>query len=330
MTSAQDKARNLMWIAWENHRRTRELCNFLEVEPHIFVNNAPRIIKHPRFIINTLKTIERHKPKVLIVQNPSILLALVACIGHRIYGYKLMVDFHNAGLIPERRILKGLGRIHRFVQREADISIVTNRFLAKIVEANRGRPFVLPDKLPSPPIPTKVNLKGKYNLMSICTYGTDEPYRELIDAAKYLKDDIHIYITGNYNKIRPNFIRNVPNSITLTGFLSEEEYWNLMFSSDLVIDLTNRDNCLVCGAYEAVAVGTPLLLSDTAALREYFDKGVVYSLNNSSELLKNILNSIEMLDSLKAEILKLREELDKKWMVQGNQLKYEIKKGFLH
>ena len=56
----------------------------------------------------------------------------------------------------------------------------------------------------------------------------------------------------------------------------KDEYVSMLYSVDATIDLTNRENCLVCGAYESVAAGKPMILSKTQALMEYFNKGAVY------------------------------------------------------
>jgi hypothetical protein len=49
----------------------------------------------------------------------------------------------------------------------------------------------------------------------------------------------------------------------------------MMRSVDATIVLSERENCLLCGAYETVASEKPMILSNKEALRNYFDKGAI-------------------------------------------------------
>ena len=71
----------------------------------------------------------------------------------------------------------------------------------------------------------------------------------------------------------------MPRNVRFTGFLAEQDYWDLLRGADGIIDLTLKPNCLVCGAYEALAVGRPMLLSDNAASMELFGDGATYTDN---------------------------------------------------
>jgi len=60
------------------------------------------------------------------------------------------------------------------------------------------------------------------------------------------------------------------DNLTLTAFIDDNAYVTLLYSCDLIVDLTTREDCLVCGAYESVSAEKPLLLSDTTALRVFW------------------------------------------------------------
>lgn len=320
----KNKSGSTIWIAWEEHRRTIELCEFINIQPTFLLSNLPRIIKHLYLIFRSYLLMRKRKPKTLIVQNPSIALTLLACALHSRFKYKLVVDAHNAGLIPESRLLKKIQTLHKYLQREADTTVVTNEALAEIVEKNNGKPFVLPDKLPKPPTVKRIKLRSKYNVVYICTFGLDEPYKEVLIGGKNLPNEITIYITGDYKRVPSQIIDKAPKKIVFKGYLSEMDYWNLLYSADLVMDLTLRENCLVCGAYEAISVGTPLILSDTKVLKEYFYKGAVFTPNRSEDINKNILIAIKNLKRLRSDIRYLKKELDENWLVRGKNFKKTI------
>ena len=49
-----------------------------------------------------------------------------------------------------------------------------------------------------------------------------------------------------------------------------------MSGADAVVVLTTREDTLLSGAWEALALGRPLIVSDTKALRQTFGDGVTY------------------------------------------------------
>jgi len=315
------KNNKVIWIAWERHRRTLEIADFLNIDPVIFEDKLPRLIRHTLNVFKTLAIIQRRKPKVLIVQNPSIVLTFIACLLHPVYRYALIVDSHNAGIIPESHLLKKLGFLYRYFQRNANVMVVTNDALAQIVEKNSGNPFILPDRIPQPHATEKIRLKGRYNIAYICTFKRDEPFQEVIEAVRSLDSDVVVYITGNHKYCPPHIFTNMTDNIVLTGFLSEEEYWNLLSSVDLIIDLTLRENCLVCGAYEAVTLECPMILSDTKALKSHFSKGVIFTRSGVTAIVDAVKKGLAQQAELRREISALKRELIDKWNVTGKQLK---------
>ncbi|MGH3426512.1 MAG: glycosyltransferase family protein, partial [Mycobacteriales bacterium] len=82
------------------------------------------------------------------------------------------------------------------------------------------------------------------------------------------------------------------------GFLDEAAYWRLLWSADAVMDLTLMDNCLVCGAYEALAVGKPVILSDNEASKELFAGAAVFSGSTVAE----IVAAVQMLAEAHAQM----------------------------
>ena len=140
--------RQWIWITWEAHRRTRELSKALDIP--LFERNVdvPRIIRYPYLMAWTCVSIARLRPKGLVVQNPSVVLALWVICLRRVLNYKLVVDAHNEGLRPFYANLERLGIIYRYIQKKADLTIVTNDALANLVRRNGGNPVVLPDRVP--------------------------------------------------------------------------------------------------------------------------------------------------------------------------------------
>lgn len=313
MLTREMKNKSLIWITWEHHRRTKELCKDFKIKVYIFESKLPRILKHPINLLRTFKTIKRTNARILFIQNPSIVLGFFACFMRNYFKYKLVVDAHNGAIVPELIFLSRINVLYKFVQRKSDITVVTNNGLSEIVEKNGGNPYILPDKIPEDLKYRKIKLAGTHNLVYICTFASDEPYFEVISAAKKIDKKIKIYITGNYKNMKLNIIKNIPENVILTGYLQDEDYWNILYSADASIDLTTRENCLVCGAYESVAVGTPMILTDTKVLKSYFYKGAVYCKNNRLDIFNAINQAIQSKNKLKKEVRELKIEVNKSW-----------------
>ncbi len=316
--------KNWIWISWEDHRRTRELCKAFNIL--LFKKNLslPRFLGHPFLIIWTFSTLLRLKPKGLIVQNPSIFLALEAVFLQKILSYSLVIDSHNAALEP---ILSNGSKITQFlygyVQRKAQLSLVTNQDLANCVKSIGGTPFILEDKVPTFTNSHPTTLKGQVNIACISTFADDEPIAEIIQAVRILNKNWYVYMTGNSKKLSRDLANNLPSNLVLTGFLSNEDYLSLLQSVDIILDLTTRENCLVCGAYEAIGLGKPAILSDHMAIRNYFSKGVLLTKNQPIEIKSSLEKAERQLEHLQKETIQLKKELDTNWNLKREKL-YEI------
>lgn len=310
-----------IWITWETHQRTRSLSKKLRAK--LIELDLP--YRRPlRYTIATWKTfsiMKCEKPNIIFVQNPSILLSIIALCYGKFIGIPIIIDAHNAGIFPLDGRKKWLNWLAICVLKKAQLVIVTNKYLASYITKSGGKPFILPDPIPPIKDCEKIQLKGKKNVLYICSFSDDEPYEEVIRAARMLDKDIFIYITGNVKK-KGMLYRELPDNVILTGYLPKKDYECILNSADVIMDLTVRDNCLVCGAYEAVAVGKPVILSDRKVLREYFNKGTLFTNNISEDIAAKIIESLSNLHKLTKEITSQKVEIEHQW----EQRRYELEK----
>lgn len=307
-----------IWITWEKQTRNHGISKSLSFKLYEIIYSKGRLVRYLLSSLSTLKIINKERPTVVVVQNPSIVLSIISILLKFFYCYKIVIDSHNSGIFPMEGKSKLLMLLSKFIQKKADLTIVTNEGLKKVVESNNGRAFILPDKIPTPGTIRKdfcINLNKEnkqINIVCICCFGNDEPYNNIIESAKFLGSNIKIQFTGKYNgKVD---IASIPNNVNLLGYISDVDYWSILASSDAIIDLTLRDNCLVCGAYEAIAVGKPLILSNTKALRSYFNQGCTF-VNPADPLsiAEGIKNTVENLSLLKVDIFNLKNNLSETW-----------------
>jgi len=204
-----------------------------------------------------------------------------------------------------------------FCLRHANLTIVTNEALKNMIDGLGGRGFVLQDSIPQP-LAGRTVLRGPLNIVFVCTYSADEPVTEVLEAARLVGRDATVYVTGKRRKKSP---ARVPYNVVLTDYLAEQDYWSLLNSCDAVMVLTTREHTLLCGAYEAIALSKPLILSDTKALRAYFSKGVVYTDNNRHGLVEAIRRAGRERENLAKDIAELSQELETAWAGRRAELK---------
>jgi len=320
--SSMSNAGRCVWITWETQRRNREICSSLGWKLYEMDMDGSRMVRYARLLPATIRVLARDRPAVVAVQNPSIVLAWLAVLLRRVLRFRLIVDAHSSGIHPLGDRSRFLRAVSRRIQRSADLTLVTTGNLKRIVEENRGRAFVLPDKLPEPGAPAPVLLPGRKNIVCICSFAEDEPYREVLASGRLLDHDIVIHMTGRHEgRVRP---QDVPANVRLLGFVPEAAYWSHLRSADFVMDLTRREECLVCGAYEGLALGKPLILSDTKALRSYFSKGCVYVSPNAASIAEGIRSAMDREGELSRDAARLRAELAARWADTRAQLESAV------
>lgn len=311
----KDKKRDLnksAWITWEVQVRNRSMSSALNVPLFELTSYLPRLLRYPVLIYKTCSIILKHKIKILFVQNPSIVLSFLAICLKPILRLTVVVDAHNSGIFPLEGRSHILNLMARLIIRQATCTIITNEALAGAVRRRGGDAFIMPDPIPdfsahkiTPFSPTK-----RYAYF-ICTWADDEPYEEVLEAASLLSSiDIDIYVTGNYRKrLNTHTLSKIPQNVKLLGFVSESDYLNYFAGASLVLDLTTRENCLVCGAYEALALRKPAIISDSAVNRDLFKDGFVYTQNDAKSIRDSIEIGLGQLSLLEAAIIKTVSEV---------------------
>lgn len=309
-----------LWLTWEIQRRNRTLSKKLDATLYELISKKKGLARYAELIVKSYQVLIKEKPQLLFVQNPSLILALWAAFNRPFFCYRLIVDAHNAGLYPAEGRSALLNFAASLVLRFADLTIVTNAPLALVVINKKGRPFVLPDPLPDLPMlnPSGYGKKTKIVLTYVCTWADDEPTRDVIDAASEFTNELTLNITGR----PPSWVKEtpVPDNVVLTGFLSEADYLDLLQSSDALIVLTTRENCLNCGAYEGVALEKPLILSDTQVIRAYFNTGVVYSQAHKQAIVSAIRALLADLVGKQQQVSTLKVKLGADWALSHKDL----------
>lgn len=272
----------MLWLTWEKQIRNRSISHSLGVPLYEILSHHGRLPRYASCISRTLVLLCRERPSVVICQNPSLVLSLLLLGLRRILGFKVGIDAHFGG-IEAYNGSEVFQRVLDSCNRSADLVIVTNEEHGRLVRSLGGKAFVCQDPLPDLDIYRGQTEESPGKIFFICSFDIDEPFREVFRAAEILRpEEFRFFVSGNYRKagIAPGDFPHVK----VLGFVPESEFYGHLFSSQVVVDLTEHENCLVCGAYEALSACKPLVLSRKNALQEYFTGGTVYTDNRAEEI----------------------------------------------
>lgn len=300
---------NSVWITWEQQTRNRSMSRVLGIPLFELLSRKPRLIRYMVLGLRTIRVLSRGNIKFAFVQNPSIALAVLAVFLKRVLRYRVVVDAHNAGIRPSDNSSSAISKLAKLVIKYSDLTIVTNSELEQVVIDAGGRSIVFPDPIPDlPDSEKKFSVPNKPYVLLICSWSSDEPYKDIIVAMESVPE-LDLYITGNYKKaLSQPEISVLPENVKLLGFVSEDEYFQYLRNSRFCVDLTTREDCLVCGAYEAAALDVPCIISDTSVNRSTFYKGFVYSKTTPKDIYSAIIYTNDNADHLKREVRKFSEE----------------------
>jgi glycosyltransferase involved in cell wall biosynthesis len=319
--------RGPVWLTWDSHRRTNELAARLRVPVRVVARPKFPVLDQAWPLAKTLAILAFTRRRAIIVQNPSLLLSSAAALLKPWKGYGLVQDLHSYFIQHMDRPRGIFARVYRrlslFCLRRADVTVVTNEPLRARVDRLGGRGFVLQDAIPSlSPRSARRRAGTERRVVFVSTYSADEPTAEVVEAARRLPPSVVIQVTG---RVPRDFDRRrLPPNVRLTGFLSEADYAALLDAADAVLVLTTREHTLVCGAYEGAALGKPLILSDTEALRAYFSRGAVYVRNEADALARGIRRALAEAPRLAAETDAWRRSLAVDWERRFGALRAEI------
>ncbi len=314
---------NRLWLTWETQRRNQELASAFGCEFYAFdeSKSSPAI----RYLVSSVKTVLRlfaSRPRILFAQSPSIVLGALVAFLKSFLRYQLLIDAHNSSV--EAAADSGfLGALVRYSFRKANYVIVSNPNLISRVQAVGGTGVVLPDKLPAITPSSKVFPSTPPQVLFVSTFASDEPTEDFISGALLVREPFTLYITGK-KKNAGDLLRFEGDRVRFTDFLPQEEYDRMLAESDLVVDLTTREDCLVCGAYEAISSLRPVMVSDFAVNREFFPTGCIFVKNAPEEYARGIELFFAEQQAYQEQVRRLKVDFQHRWQEYFQQIESSL------
>lgn len=290
--------RGIVFLKWFPYdKRNETIAAALGAECHFICSmkrrtpwNAPL-----RYLVQTLKTLHllwRKRPGTILVTNPPVFAAATVALHCALFGGRFIMDSHSGALADRWHLFQSL---HRLVARKAALVVITNETFQSVYRGWGARTRIISDIVMNIPCRESADLGDGFHVMVVCSFDPDEPIAEILAAAAELPE-VSFKVTGNFRRLPPEQVRNSTPNVTFTGFLTDEDYFELLHACQAVMVLVDTEDTMQQGAYEAVSVKKPMVLSDWRLLRESYPCGAVFVANEPASIRDGVLRLIERYD----------------------------------
>ena len=123
-----------VWITWQRHRRTRELCSAFGLELIELTYKGHGLVRYPVLAARTALFLLRRRPDVVFIQCPSVLLGVWAVLLKVVFRFVLVADLHNEAVEPYNYSFAAYRKALAWIGRAADVCLVTYDALMRIVD----------------------------------------------------------------------------------------------------------------------------------------------------------------------------------------------------
>lgn len=252
----------------------------------------------------------RERPEVVWCMSPSTFTVLPVWAYCKVTGAKFGIDAHTGAF--EGTPWAKIRALQFFFSREAKVTAVTNAYLKGLVEGEHGQTLLVPDVPTELDAPSRRDFGPGFHAVYVASFSADEPIDVVIEAAR-LAPQVTIWVTGKPKGKALELLAAAPPNLKLLGFLSRDEYLAALAGANAVVALTTRDHTMQRAAYEAIYLGTPVIVSDWPILRENFAEGGLVVENTGLALAGAFTAAAAAPDELRRNAEKLRQKKLSRW-----------------
>ena len=272
----------ILYIVWYTHaRRAETLARELNAKLVFIYQAKPKSfwLKPLRYGIQAWKTwklLEQERPAYVIAQSPPTFAPLAVALWCKFRSKKrtaYLIDTHPGNFY--HRHWRWALPLLRPLARGAVTSLLCNEDAQETLQGWNANYIFLPDGLPDLSWASgTIGSEGAARVAVISTIADDEPITELFEAAR-LTPGVTYYLTGNPARASKELLAIKPENIVLTGFLRGSIYNGLLHNTDSIMILSKLPTTLSCGAFEALSLAKPTIVSDLPEQRRWFSHGFI-------------------------------------------------------
>lgn len=314
-------------ISWgHGTQRSTSIASILGIDDiHIPYPYLSKYLKPLNYIVTSVKTLLmllKTRPKSIIIAVPPTILV------YSVFAYKLfnrnvniIIDCHNGVLRKEWKSLPFL----KLLFNKSHNVISHNSYVKPYIDKTFNiETYVLGDPILKPKIHENKNYSNyiipeKVNILVPVSYAEDEPIDEIILAASEIHENYNFILTGRYTKFFNSNYK--PPGITFTGFITYNEYANLLNCVDICLCLTLDEKIQMCALIESISMSKIIVCSDNPVNRLNFNDYNLFFTDNTS---KSILESISNINKSKIEInIDFVKNYNSKWLISAKEIFYD-------
>lgn len=288
-----------------------------------------------RYIFQTVKTWQlllKHRPSLVIVQNPPFIAPLVCLPYCKLFKAKLMIDSHTAAFLDRK--WERLSFLFRFVAKRANLNTCHNFKNLEILKSWGIKPsmvlqFFNPefDRLSlSEPLSDEnleKDLQGsECPILMVNRFASDDDFETVFETAR-LMPEADFYITGDYHKLAGR-LGNIPKNIVLTGYLKHQDFMRLMDRSEVVLAFTLRPDTVLWSIREIMALRKPFVTTDSEVMRHYFGEVGLFAKSDPLAISSAITEALEKSEDIKQGIDKFLNKDKDRWKQEMLQVKENL------
>lgn len=285
----------ILYIVWYMHARRAETLSRELQAKLVFVYEA-RLrtfwLNPLRYLVQCWRTwrlLERERPAFVIIQSPPIFAPLAVALWCKLRGrgqVSYILDCHPSTFYNRR--WQWAFPLLRLLARHAAISLLCNEDAQHFLARWQAACIFLPDGLPDLHVSSdEIPVQGRKNIAVISAFAHDEPVDVLFQAAR-LTPDVTFYLTGSTDGMPNKLLMSKPENIVLTGFLRGSTYNGLLRRVQGIMILAVMTTTLSCGAFEALSLAQPGIVSDLPEQRRWFSNGFLLVQNTPEDIAKAV------------------------------------------
>ncbi|MCB2180231.1 glycosyltransferase [bacterium] len=323
---------NMIAIFWGKHSpgtdAFAERLNAKSFKIHFANWSSPLLapLKYIPMWVKTRKLLASERPSSVLVINTPVFAPLCVYLYCRSQNIPFVMDIHGHSFIGWKWAWSR--PLHKFLARRATANLVDfteyeelfTRWGAKAIKLERP-PFLAPILREGHP-----EENGQFSITVISTFNKDEPLDLVVEVARKMPE-IKFYILGDTKLADPKLLATAPDNVVFPGYLKNEDYWQRLNDSDVLMTLTDTPKSLVSGGIEAMTLGKPMILSSQPVLIDYFTKGAIFISHTEKSMIEGINRSRSEMDVLTKESKELLIEKQSRWENSLNELRSLLSNG---
>ena len=309
-------------------------------------NSIVQVFKYFEFLLKSLLTINKIKPKVCHGHDPSGLF--VAYFAKAILNCNIIYDSHElwghtSHMKNYNKILYKIGGyFEKLIINKADFIITVNNSIGNLLKKHTGKDSIKIIRNISEDNPAKINLNrnhlklpnSKFILIYIGSLAKGRGVGQLIKCMNHVRQDIGLVIVGGEPKYHDEYNRLI-ESCSLIGrvgilpAVSPNEVISLCSVADVGIHpientCLNHYYCLPNKLFQYIQAGIPVLCSDFPEMRKIVDGykvGEVFDvedINNISDTINILFKDMKKMMEYKNNCIKASVTLN--WNIEKLKL----------